>query len=218
MLHEDRNSCCGFLPLLLDNLMLMKMKYYYCWILLLFCLPVTGISQNTKDKSKKENVYHDPFERQCELLREKVEKERKPGTPSPDFEYTDIHGKKVSLKKFRGKYVFIDVWATWCGPCKKEMPFLHELIKKMAKKKIAFVCIAEDREREVWEKMVNGKNWSDIGVQLNMGKDDSFREAYGINSFPRFILLDKKGRVVNPYMTRPSDPETLKTLQALKGI
>lgn len=88
----------------------------------------------------------------------------------------------------------------------------------MAKKKIAFVCIAEDREREVWEKMVNGKNWSDIGVQLNMGKDDSFREAYGINSFPRFILLDKKGRVVNPYMTRPSDPETLKTLQALKGI
>ena len=120
------------------------------------------------------------------------------------------------MKDFKGKYVYIDVWATWCGPCCKEIPSLKKLEKKMEKKKIVFVSLSCDKDVAVWKKMVAKDTLG--GVQLCMGKDMKFRDAYGITAIPRFILLDKEGKIVNVYMTPPSDPRTEKTLLALPGI
>lgn len=139
-----------------------------------------------------------------------------PGSMSPDFKYISIKGDTCSLKDFRGKYVYIDVWATWCGPCCKEIPFLQDLEKKMKKKNIVFVSISCDANRMTWARIVKEKKMG--GVQLHMRNDTSFKEAYGITGIPRFILLDKEGRIVNAYMTRPSDPATTKTLEGLEGI
>ena len=61
------------------------------------------------------------------------------GKLSPDFQAKDINGKTYSLKDFKGKYLYIDMWATWCGPCKREMPYLIELEKKMEGKNITFL-------------------------------------------------------------------------------
>jgi len=138
------------------------------------------------------------------------------GQPSAPFSYKDINGKEVSLSDLKGKYVYIDCWATWCGPCLGELPSLKILEEKMSRKNIYFVSISTDRDEAAWEKKVKTDKLG--GIQLNIHGDRSFMDAYMINSIPRFILLDKEGNIVNSNMTRPSNPETLKTLMSLKGI
>lgn len=149
-------------------------------------------------------------------IRKAIETKYKPGTPSPDFKFKDADGKEFSLRDFRGKYVYIDVWATWCDPCREEIPYLQDLEKMMRGKKITFVSISWDRNRQSWLNMLKAEKLG--GIQLHYGGDDTFLNEYGILYIPRFILLDKKGRVVNAFMTRPSDPKTEETLRNLKGI
>ena len=92
-------------------------------------------------------------------------KELKEGDQAPTFKYLDINGKEVSLSDLKGKYVYIDIWATWCGPCTGELPHLKELEKKMHGKKIVFVSISCDKDKAAWEKMVKEKGLE--GVQLH---------------------------------------------------
>ena len=105
-------------------------------------------------------------------------KELKEGDQSPTFKYLDINGKEVSLSDLKGKYVYIDVWATWCGPCQYELPHLKELEKKMHGKKIVFVSISCDKDKAAWEKMVKEQGLG--GVQLHNGGDREFMTAFGI--------------------------------------
>ena len=140
----------------------------------------------------------------------------KAGDVASGFKFLSVTGKKVALEDFKGKYVYIDVWATWCGPCRKEIPHLKELEKVFRKKKIVFVSISTDTNLREWETMVGEEQLK--GVQLNIDGDNRFKNAFNIESIPRFILLDKKGKVVNENMTRPSNPETEEFLRSLKGL
>lgn len=140
----------------------------------------------------------------------------KKGQPSPDFLFSDIDGKKVGLPDFAGKYVFIDVWATWCPPCRKEIPTLKELEHRFKGRNIVFVSISCDQKAADWEKMVKEEGLG--GIQLHYGGDQEFMNAYKIRTIPRFILLDREGCIVSANMTRPSNPETVKTLENLPGI
>ena len=140
---------------------------------------------------------------------------KKPGKMSPDFSAQDIDGKLYSLAEFRGKYVYIDVWATWCRPCMMEVPYLRELEKKFEGREIAFVGLSVDDDMSKWEEKVRSGEMP--GIQLYLGESD-FSTVYGIRSIPRFILLDKEGRIINPEMTRPSSEDTEKFLSELEGI
>ncbi|WP_218599517.1 TlpA disulfide reductase family protein [Polaribacter sp. NJDZ03] len=142
------------------------------------------------------------------------------GSVSPKFEdYVDVKGGKKSLDSFKGKYVYIDVWATWCGPCIREIPSLKSLEKEFHNKNIAFLSISTDEARRSggsWE--AAEKKWRDFvkenelkGVQLWAGQDFSFQQAYQISGIPRFILIDPQGNIVDANAPRPSDPR-LKTL------
>lgn len=128
------------------------------------------------------------------------------GNPSPAFTYTDIEGKTVSLADLKGKYVYIDVWATWCGPCRGEIPALKGLEHTYEGKDIHFVSISCDKDKKAWENMVKKEELK--GVQLHMGTDRSFMDAYYINGIPRFILLDRNGNIVSANMSRPSNAQT----------
>lgn len=139
-----------------------------------------------------------------------------PGRISPDFEGVDVDGKMHALKEFKGKYVYIDVWATWCGPCKSQIPYLQAIEKKLESKNIAFVSLSIDSDKVAWESSV--KTGEVTGNQFLIGEDNAFKTAYNINSIPRFILLDPEGKVLNANMIRPSDKDLERLLIALPGI
>lgn len=134
----------------------------------------------------------------------------KAGRPSPEFSFPDIDGKMVSLADLRGKYVYIDCWATWCVPCKCEIPSLQKLEETFKGMNIAFVSISCDRDKAKWEEMVKELNLG--GIQLWGDQDNDFLRKYHVNGIPRFIFLGPDGRIVNPDMTRPSDPKTIEAL------
>lgn len=148
-----------------------------------------------------------------EVIYGKEKKILQNGDKSPVFLFLDINGKKVSLKDFRGAYVLIDLWNTMCGPCKSQLPYLSKLEKKMKGKNIVFVSISSDRSKERWEKFV--KNEKLGGIQLHNGGDRSYMQAFGYETVPRFILLDKKGRIIERAMPRPSNPEMEEILMRL---
>ncbi len=134
----------------------------------------------------------------------------KAGRPSPDFSFEDINGKTVTLADLRGKYVYIDVWATWCVPCKGELPHLKKLESTFHGMNIAFVSLSCDRDKPKWENMVKEQEMT--GIQLWGGEDNEFLRKYRVQSIPRFIFIDPTGRIINPDMTRPSDPKTIEAL------
>ena len=138
------------------------------------------------------------------------------GKPSPDFKGVDINGKQMSLRDFRGKYVYIDMWATWCGPCRKQLPFLKKLAEKYKGRNITFLGLSIDADKAEWEARV--KSGALCGTQLLIGKGSQFQADYRISGIPRFILLDPNGRIVNPDMTRPSSDDTEKILNSQPGL
>lgn len=135
------------------------------------------------------------------------------GAVSPDFKCTDVDGKHYTLADFKGKYVYIDVWATWCGPCKKEAPYFAELERKFSGKDIYFIGVSCDKNREAWVNMIRGGK--SAGVQLHLDPESAFMSDYEISGIPRFILLDKEGRIISAKATAPSDPQTEKTIAGL---
>lgn len=142
-----------------------------------------------------------------------------PGKPSPQFSnYENYKGGTTSLVDLKGKYVYLDIWATWCGPCKKEIPFLKELEGKYHGKNIEFVSISIDRlnKHEAWKNMV--KNEALTGVQLFAGEDQSFMQEYQITGIPRFILVDPQGNIVNANAPRPSSGSVIEGLFTSLGI
>jgi thiol-disulfide isomerase/thioredoxin len=132
------------------------------------------------------------------------------GKPSVAFNYENHKGGKTSLSDLKGKYVYIDLWATWCGPCKKEIPFLKEVEKKYHNKNIEFVSISVDKNKEAWKKMVDDKKLG--GVQLHYGNDNNLSKAYEVTGIPRFILLDINGNIVDADAPRPSSQKLIELL------
>ena len=135
------------------------------------------------------------------------------GKVSPKFTGTDINGKQVTLESLRGKYIYIDVWATWCGPCRGELPHLKKLEEAYKDKDIHFVSLSCDQNKEAWEKMVTKDQLQ--GIQLHVGPNASFLDEYMINGIPRFIILDREGKIVKANAPRPSNPETAKLFDEL---
>lgn len=138
------------------------------------------------------------------------------GLESPKFvDYENYKGGSTSLDDLKGKYVYIDMWATWCNPCKQEIPFLQKIEKQYHGKKIEFVSISVDSERdyEKWKKMVEDKGLT--GIQLYSKRDQSFSGAYKVNSIPRFILIDPQGNIVNANAPRPSSPALVTLFESL---
>ena len=134
----------------------------------------------------------------------------------PVFKFKDINGKEVSLEDFKGKYVYIDCWATWCGPCKAELPYLKKLEEKYKDRNIVFVSISSDKDIDAWKKMVKMDKLG--GVQLNIGTDQSFHLTMKINTIPRFMLVDPEGNFVSDNAPRPSNSQIETLFNSLEGL
>ncbi|MFH6998088.1 TlpA family protein disulfide reductase [Flavobacterium sp. FlaQc-57] len=139
------------------------------------------------------------------------------GKPSPGFEYENHKGGKTKLSDLKGKYVYIDLWATWCAPCRAEIPHLQKIEEKYHGKNIEFVSVSIDKlkDNEKWKKFVVDKKLG--GIQLFADKDweSEFVTSYGVTGIPRFILIDPNGNVLKADAARPSQPELQAQLDSL---
>ncbi|QFZ53528.1 AhpC/TSA family protein [Oceanihabitans sp. IOP_32] len=138
------------------------------------------------------------------------------GSPSPTFEnYENINGSTTSLSDLKGKFTYVDIWATWCGPCKAEIPALKALEKEYHGKNIQFLSISIDddrshggswdKARENWKAMVNDKELGGIQLFAPKGWQSQFIQDYKIKGIPRFLLIDPEGNIVSPDAPRPSN-------------
>ena len=141
------------------------------------------------------------------------------GKPSPKFRnFENFKGGKTSLDDLKGKYVYIDVWATWCRPCLGQIPALKDLEKEYHGKNIAFVSISTDKpeKHQSWVNMIKSKGMG--GIQLFAGSDNTFFKEYQINSIPRFIFLGPKGEIINADAPRPSEKEAIHKMFSEAGL
>lgn len=127
------------------------------------------------------------------------------GEPAKGFTYPDIEGNEVSLSSLQGKLVYVDVWATWCGPCKAEIPDLKKLEAEYHDKNIQFLSVSVDTDKEAWETMVAEKELG--GIQLWADGWSEITKDYAIFSIPRFMLFDAAGNVISTNAVRPSSDE-----------
>lgn len=152
-----------------------------------------------------------------QYVKQMKEAQKLNGTESVDFDYENYKGGKTKLSSFKGKYVYIDVWATWCAPCRAEIPYLKELEKEFHGKNIEFISLSIDQEKDhdKWKKFVKEKELT--GVQLFADKDweSEFVKAYKIQGIPRFILINPDGVIVNADAPRPSSDDIKEVLNEL---
>lgn len=171
----------------------------------------TSITSKGKNEIEPMLSFYKKYIGESIALKEELPK----GSPSPVFEnYENIDGTTTSLSDLKGKFTYVDVWATWCGPCKAEIPSLKALEKEYHGKNIQFVSLSIDddrshggswdKARENWKAMVTDKELGGIQLFAPKGWQSQFVQDYKIKGIPRFLLIDPNGNVVSPDAPRPS--------------
>jgi thiol-disulfide isomerase/thioredoxin len=141
----------------------------------------------------------------------------KDGSPAIDFKFVDKNDRQVALSDFKGKLVYIDIWATWCGPCKQELPHLKKLEQEYHDNgNVVFLSVATDasKDRKKWEDYLVKEDLK--GVQLFAGDDarDGIIKPYKVSGIPRFVLVGKDGTIISSDAPRPSSSEIRPLLKA----
>ena len=126
----------------------------------------------------------------------------------------DRNGNVVDFSTFRGKYVYIDMWASWCVPCLREVPVLQQLEKTLKNKNVAFVSISIDANQEAWKKKMDEKHMH--GHQL-WNPDGTLGKALNVKGIPFFAIYDPEGKLYMHGAPRPSQgPGLVELLEGLK--
>lgn len=136
------------------------------------------------------------------------------GKPAPDVQATDLKtGDKVKLSNYKGKVVLLDVWATWCGPCKAMIPHEREMVKKLEGKPFQLISVSADDEKSTLEKFIEKTpmpwtHWWD-------GPESEVLKKYRVHAFPTLYLIDAKGVIRKKFIGAP-EGETLD--KAIEGL
>lgn len=148
-----------------------------------------------KDAKKKEWVDH-MYNANKKLI---------PGADAIDCQLEDINGKTIQLSDLYGKVLYLDIWATWCGPCCEEIPYMEKLAQHFkGDNRIVPISISVDRKKKDWSAKLKADKpeWSQYLCP-------DFTDLYGIAGIPCFILIDTKGKIITTKAPRPSDPECI---------
>lgn len=104
----------------------------------------------------------------------------------------DIHGNIVKIKDFKGKYVLLDFWATWCPPCMKQIPFLKQLRKEYPSEKLVMISISADVDSSSFNRVIKKEemNWTHIFDREILPK------VFGIKAYPTLVLINTEGLIL----------------------
>ncbi|MEO0310549.1 MAG: hypothetical protein RIQ89_206 [Bacteroidota bacterium] len=130
--------------------------------------------------------------------------------------FNDLAGNTVNLKNYKGKVLYIDFWASWCGPCRATMPAskaIHQQLNRKEKDQILFVYISIDADEKAWRNSIEQLGIEGIQLHSPGNWKSKACEYFKINSIPRYMIIDKKGNIVNDNAPRPNAPELLDELR-----
>ncbi len=126
-----------------------------------------------------------------------------------NFLLHDADGKEYRLDDFKGKMVFIDFWASWCAPCKAQIPYQKELEKHYAGKDLVFVSVSLDNSKEAWLKSVKEEDLHGYVLYAKGNFKNDFPKAYGVESIPRYMLIDANGKIISDNMMKPQNKKEI---------
>lgn len=119
-----------------------------------------------------------------------------PGVLAPDFTLPDPDGKMISLSSSRGQYVLLDFWASWCGPCRGEIPHLKKMYGKYRDAGFEIFSVSLDNKRDAWMKALNEEDMLWIQVSDLEGMKSQPAVDYSVSGIPAMWLLDKDGVII----------------------
>ncbi|NQT76906.1 MAG: TlpA family protein disulfide reductase [Bacteroidetes bacterium] len=119
------------------------------------------------------------------------------------------------LAMYKGNVIYLDFWASWCGPCKAEMPNSAKLAKKLHEEDVVFLYVSTDKDSLAWERMIRIMQLHGLHYRLGDNTRKPVFEEYGIRYIPHYVLINKEGKMVKNNMSRPGDVETEKMIREL---
>lgn len=150
------------------------------------------------------------------------------GKPAFNFTLPNENGDSVSLSDFKGKYVFMDFWTTWCGPCKGDLPYLIKMMDDYTENNIVFLSISCDKDKTAWENMLidgyqlddqkvnfdHKTNW----VHLHSLPRQELQKRYMVSGYPTYILIDPEGNFVLHQAPRPWEKSLRELIEKQPGF
>jgi len=158
---------------------------------------------NEFPKSKFTSALQNTYDQQVAIL---------PGNIAPNFTGKSVEGRIVNLHDFKGRVVYVDVWATWCGPCVEEIPYAIELHKAFeGNDQVIFLNVSVDKDVDAWRsKLEKEKDWKGVHINLSKAQIDSLGINYRVVGYPQYFIIDKDGRIITAKAPRPSSNDVLK--------
>ena len=138
-----------------------------------------------------------PYPEYTEVVEEVVRQtsKLKPGQPAPDFTLDDLQGQSVSLSDFKGQAVFLDFWASWCGPCIEDFPYLEQIKQQTRDQKVVFLSISLDSRADEWRQAVDEHGLTGVHVHAPDGRQVAVDQLYQVRGIPSYFLVGPDGRM-----------------------
>ncbi len=166
--------------------------------------------ESSRDSATRSTVLADAShledKRYWDKLKEKSDQfnRLRKGKPVPYFDAENVDGKTVSFDNLAGRFVVVDVWASWCGPCREQSPVFEKIAGKYTNSPIVFLGLSADEDKQAWRNFLSS-NKSGL-MHWRITNPRAMNALYGIEFIPRFMLIDPNGNFINAKLPNPTEP------------